>query len=304
MPHLNSVHLNGLRAIEAVARTGSLRRAADELGVSASAVSQQVNRTEQQVGRLLFSRTPKGLVPTELGAAVFQRLAAGFRELDAAVALARASGDDTLLASVAPAFASKWLVPRLNRHFDRHPDVLVRIDASGRVADLAASDIDVAIRMGNGHWPGVTAELLLPQDIFPVCAPSIARDLHAIADLARATAITDETSMFTWERWFEAAGVEPVALLPGARLNDPILCLETVIAGNGVTLAWPLLAADALADGRLVAPFGVTAWTGIGYYLCTAEGARESRKIRDFKMWIRGEIAASAHVFGSQRRTA
>ncbi|MDX8499178.1 LysR substrate-binding domain-containing protein [Mesorhizobium sp. VK4C] len=297
MALLNRVHLNGLRAVETVARLGSLAAAAAELNVSVSAVSQQIKRTEKQLGQALFERTPGGLVLTEFGTAFTARLSAGFRELAQAVALAGEASECTLVVSVAPAFASKWLLPRLSRHFARHPDVLLRIDASGRIADLDHSDIDVGIRMGDGKWPDVRAELLLAQEMFPVCAPSIAAKLRSIEDLAQTCAITDERSMISWDSWFEAAGVEPVTFLKGARFTDPMLCLESAIAGHGVMLGWQLLTADALADGRLVAPFSVRAQSGLGYWLVTSQAKIESRKVRDFKDWIREEIEATMAQF-------
>ncbi|RJT39980.1 LysR family transcriptional regulator [Mesorhizobium waimense] len=296
---LNRVHLNGLRAVETVARLGSLAAAASELNVSVSAVSQQIKRTEKQLGQTLFERTPGGLVPTEFGAVFTARLGTGFRELAQAVALADEASQCTLVVSVAPAFASKWLLPRLSRHFARHPKVLLRIDASGRIADLDHSDIDIGIRMGDGKWPGVRAELLLAQEVFPVCAPSIAAKLSSIEDLAQTCAITDERSMINWDSWFEAAGVEPVTFLKGARFTDPMLCLESAIAGHGVMLAWQLLTADALTDGRLVAPFGVRAESGLGYWMVTSATKAESRKVRDFKAWIREEIEATMAQFQS-----
>lgn len=294
---LNRVHLNGLRAVETVARLGSLAAAAAELNVSVSAVSQQIKRTEKQLGRALFERTPGGLVPTEFGTVFTARLSAGFRELAQAVALASEASECTLVVSVAPAFASKWLLPRLSRHFARHPNVLLRIDASVRIADLDHSDIDIAIRLGDGKWSGGRAELLLAQEVFPVCAPSIAAKLKSIEDLSQTCAITDERAMISWESWFEAAGVEPVTFLKGARFTDPMLCLESAIAGHGVMLAWQLLTADALADGRLVAPFGVRAQSGLGYWLVTSQMKSESRKVRDFKAWIREEIEATVAQF-------
>ncbi len=297
MALLNRVHLNGLRAVETVARLGSLAAAATELNVSASAVSQQVKRTEKQLGQVLFERTAAGLVPTEFGKAFTARLGAGFRELTQAVAMADEASACTLVVSVAPAFASKWLLPRLSRHFSRHPNVLLRIDASARIADLDHSDIDIAIRLGDGKWPEGDAELLLAQEVFPVCAPSIAAKLRTIEDLAQTCAITDERAMINWESWFEAAGVEPVTFQKGARFTDPMLCLESAIAGHGVMLAWQLLTADALADGRLVAPFGVRAQSGLGYWLVTSATKRESRKVRDFKAWIREEIEATMAKF-------
>ncbi|TIS71834.1 MAG: LysR family transcriptional regulator, partial [Mesorhizobium sp.] len=115
MAMLNRVHLNGLRAVETVARLGSLSAAASELNVSASAVSQQVKRTEEQLGQALFERTASGLVLTEFGTVFAGRLGAGFRELAQAIALADEASQCTLVVSVAPAFASKWLLPRLSR---------------------------------------------------------------------------------------------------------------------------------------------------------------------------------------------
>lgn len=298
MKNLNAFHLSGLRAVEAVARCGSLQKAADELGVSASAVSQQVQRTEAQLGRSLFRRTRSGLAATDFGALFTARLSSGFAELSRAVALADADASNTLLVSVAPAFASKWLLPRLSRHFERHPDVLLRIDASTRLTDPGRSDVDIAVRMGTGDWPGLHAEKLLGLEIFPVCAPALAAGLKTPADLAGTWEIVDENAMFSWEPWFRAAGSAPVARLAGAHFTDPILCLDSAVAGHGVMLAWQLLAADALADGRLVAPFGVRVPIELGYYVVTAGARGESRNVRNFKAWLRDEIADTMRAFG------
>ena len=295
---LNSVHLNGLRAVEAVARCGSLQKAAEQLGVSPSAVSQQIGRTEALIGQQVFERTSAGLQPTAFGREFTARLSAGFRELESAVTMAERAKACVLAVSVAPAFASKWLLPRLSRHFSRHPEVILRIDASTKLVDLDHSGIDIAIRMGDGNWPGARAELLIAQEIFPVCAPSVAAGLKTPADLAGTWGIADENSMFSWDQWFRAAGAEPVAMLPGARFTDPMLCLDSAIAGHGVTLAWQLLAADALADGRLVAPFGVRATSGLGYWLVSSRTEREARKVTQFKTWIREEIDATIRQFG------
>lgn len=296
---LNAYHLNGLRALEAVARLGTLARAAEDLGVTASAVSQQINRAEAQLGRKVFERTPGGLVPTGFGETFLARLGAGFRELEAAAALATRTHDRTLVVSVAPAFASKWLLPRLSRHFERFPDVLLRIDATKRLVDPDHSDVDVAIRLGDGNWPGLKVETLLPMEIFPVAAPSIGATLRSVADLARTSAIEDENAMISWNDWFAAAGTAPVAMLPGAHFNDPMLCLDSVVAGHGVMLAWQVLAADALDDGRIIAPFPIRARSGLSHYLVTSATRSESRKVRDFKAWLRAEMDVSMARFES-----
>ena len=102
----------------------------------------------------------------------------------------------------------------------------------------------------------------------------------------------------SWERWFESAGAAPVALLQGATFSDPLLCLEAAIGGQGVMLAWQLLVADGLADGRLVAPFGINARSGLGYYLVTAAGRRPSANVLAFKRWIAEEVAKTAAEIG------
>ncbi|MEP9385808.1 LysR substrate-binding domain-containing protein [Mesorhizobium sp. KR9-304] len=301
MDRLGKVHLNGLRAIETVARCGPLRKAADQLGVSPSAVSQLVNRTEKQIGRAVFERTPMGLVPTEFGRRFSERLTAAFRELSGAMALAEDAADNRLVVSVAPAFAARWLVPRLSRFYATHPEITLRIDASTDIADLDHSDIDIGIRMGDGNWPGVRAELLFAQCMFPVCSPVIAARLKRVEDLAHEWVIREESGMVDWKRWFAQAGATDVTPLQGASFTDPNLCLEATIGGQGVMLASQLLAADALADGRLVAPFGITADSGFGYYVATSAAKKPNRKVTAFKRWL-AEEAEKTPQFGAHFR--
>jgi LysR family glycine cleavage system transcriptional activator len=292
------VHLNGLRAIESVARPGSLQKAADELGVSASAVSQLVNRAEKQIARPVFERTRTGLLPTEFGKRFSDRLTAAFRELSGAMALAEDAADNRLVVSVAPAFAARWLVPRLSRFYIAHPEITLRIDASTKLADLDHSDVDVAIRMGDGNWPGVRADLLFAQRIFPVCAPDIAARLKRVEDLSNEWVIREEYGMVEWQRWFAQAGVSGVTPHMGASFTDPNLCLEAAIGGQGVMLASQLLAADALADGRLVAPFGISADSGLGYYVATSAAKKLNRKVKAFASWL-AEEAEKTPQFGA-----
>lgn len=301
MDRLGKVHLNGLRAIETVARAGSLQKAADELGVSPSAVSQLVNRAEKQIGRPVFERTRKGLAPTEFGGRFTERLAAAFRELAGAMALAEDPAGNRLVVSVAPAFAARWLVPRLSRFYAAHPEIILRIEASTQIADLDRTDVDVAIRMGDGHWPGVRAELLFAQRIFPVCAPDIAKRLKRVEDLSHEWVIREESGMVAWDRWFEQTGVTGVTPQQGASFTDPNLCLEAAIGGQGVMLASQLLAADALADGRLVAPLGISADSGLGYYVATSAAKKPSRKVTAFSRWLEKE-AEKTPQFGAKSR--
>ena len=297
MEHLNQVHLNGLRAVEVAGRLGTLALAAEELGVSIGAVSQQILKTEQQLGRALFTRTPKGLVPTPFGTQILAHLERGFRELSQGVALAREPNRNLLTVSVAPVFAAKWLVPRLHSFQRAHPDLHVRIDSSIELVDLDHSDVDLAIRVGPGTWPNVKAELLLEQRVFPVCAPALAARLKTPRDLAKLPIIYDRPTVtfnifqVRWNIWLALHGMdESMLVTAGPSFSDSALCLDAAIAGQGVMLGWHTLAMDALADGRLVRPFAEEAETGLGYYLVTSLARGNDKKIAAFKAWIREEI--------------
>jgi DNA-binding transcriptional LysR family regulator len=298
MKNLNVVHLNGLRALEAVGRLGSLQSAADELGVTVGAISQQVIKAEAQLGRQIFERTPKGMVVTDAGVGVLARLGEGFQALSEAVMAAQHRDDTILTISVAPVLAARWLVYRLHRFAERHPEIRLRIDATTRLVNPATSDVDIGIRVGAGSWPGVKSELLLLQEVFPVVAPQIARELKEPADLLRVPAVIDGHAMFAWEVWLREVGLSGEALEARHVFNDASLCLDAAIAGQGTLLAWQTLAAYALEQKCLVDPFGIRVKTGFGHYFVTAEGVREAQKVTAFKAWIRDEMAESMRPFG------
>ena len=297
MKNLNSVHLNGLRALEAVGRLGSLQAAAEELGVSIGAVSQQVIKAEAQLDQIIFERAPKGMVATEAGGSILAALTEGFGRLSEAVSMAQRKDDTILTISVAPVFAARWLVHRLDRFAERYPTIKLRMDATTRLVNPATSDVDIGIRVGNGKWPGVKAELLLAQEVFPVCTPDMARELKEPADILKLSAVIDGHAMFSWEVWMRDAGLSGSMLPIRHIFNEASLCLDAAMAGQGVMLAWQTLAGFALQQGCLVAPFGIRAKTGDGHYFITAEGAREPKKVRDFKAWVRDEMAETLKLF-------
>jgi DNA-binding transcriptional LysR family regulator len=291
MDNLHRVHLNGLRALEAAGRLGSLQRAAAALGVSAGAVSQQIIKAERQLGAVVFDRTPRSLQPTLLGKALLARLTAGFRELDAGVALVGGGPDTALTVSVAPVFASKWLVPRLGRFRRQHPDIRVHLEATTELIDPDRSDIDLAIRVGSGNWPKVKVEFLLAQEVFPVCAPELAARLSTPGDIAKLPVIRDSYSNLEWNLWLERFGLSQDMLKVGDSFTDAALCLDAAIAGQGVMLAWLPLAHDALRAGLLVAPFPERVPSGYGYFLITSQTRREPKKVAHFRDWLKAEIA-------------
>lgn len=292
MDALRHVHLNGLRAVEAVARTGSLSAAAREIGVSPGAISQQVARTEAALGRTLFDRRPGGMVPVEGFADVFSALHDGFVRLATAVELTRRDRAHILTVSVAPIFAARWLIWRLPEFAREHPEIRVRIDSEVTLVDVNAGDIDFAVRIGAGNYPGVRSEPLLDQLVTPVCHADLAATLKTPADLARLPVIRDTRAMFGWDVWLRPEGLSPDILGPGPEFNEASLCLDAAMTGAGVFLAFETLSRDALKRGQIVAPFPRWRATGFGYWLVSAENRSLGAPQRQFRAWLKTAIAA------------
>jgi DNA-binding transcriptional LysR family regulator len=283
------VPLNALRAIEIVARTGALKPAADELGVTIGAVSQHIRRAEARLGLALFARTPQGLRPTAELELVRGRLSTGFTTLlDASQALQR--GDDRVLTvTMGGVFASRWLIRRLPHFTAAHPGIEFRLVATARTIDLMRTDIDCAIRFGEGLWPDVKAEPMQCRAFRPVAAPELAARLREPAELGRVPVIEDTATMLSWPRWFEAAGIAMPALA-GPRFSDPSLAFDAAIAGQGVLLAVDRMSEDAVNDGRLVRLFDVVAETTFDYWFVVSTARRTPRKVTSFRDWVFAEM--------------
>ncbi|MBY6048638.1 LysR substrate-binding domain-containing protein [Vannielia litorea] len=291
MADLNDIPLNALRAAEAVARLGSLSRAGAELGVSPGAVSQQVARAEAALRRGLFERRPGGMVPLEGTEEVFANLREGFARLTRAAEAARRDRSHVLTVSVAPIFAARFLIWRLSDFTRAHPDIQVRIDSTPGLIDFAASDIDIAVRIGPGGYSGVSCERLFGQRIVPVCSAELAARVAGPEDFARLPIIRDTSAMFGWDAWLGPEGAE-VTLGGGPEFSEASLCFDAAMAGQGVFLAFEVLAHDPLARGQVVAP--VPRWhdTEHAYWLLHAEGRSLSNPARLFRRWIKGAVKA------------
>lgn len=290
MKNLNLIHLNGLRAAEAVARNGSLPAAAGELSVSVGAVSQQIIKVEHQLGLQLFTRTARGMVATEAGQPVLARLGEGFRHLSGAVGLALKGDDKVLTISVAPVFAARWLVHRISSFSDRFPDIRLRLDANDRLVDPATSDVDLCIRVGRGNWPGTRSELLREQRIFPVCSPALGNGLKTRDDILALPAVIDARAMFEWSAWLAEVGLAGRTMQSRLSFSEASLCLDAALAGQGVFLGWETIASHHLQQGQLTAPFSPAVKTGFSHYFVTSMNARRSEKVETFKRWLRAEL--------------
>jgi LysR family glycine cleavage system transcriptional activator len=293
--------LNALRAFEASARHLSFTKAADELAVTPAAVSHQVKALEELLGVTLFRRTKRALLLTDEAQAVLPGIREGFERLLAAVEQLGAVGKTGVLTvSLAPSFAVKWLLPRLDRFQAAHPEIDVRVAASMELVDFGVGDVDIAIRYGAGAYPDLIVERLVSDTVYPVCSPALLKGPHALTapDRLRHHVLLhddspdeDETCP-NWPMWLKAAGVAGVDAARGSRFNQSSLVLEAAILGRGVALAKSTLADADVAAGRLVRPFDVSVPVNFAYYVVYPETKAALPKVRLFHDWLRREAEA------------
>jgi LysR family glycine cleavage system transcriptional activator len=292
-----------LRVFEAAARSGSFARAAEELGITAGAVSQHIRILEDFAGQPLFRRLGRGVELTLAGQAAFGHAGAAMAEmLQAGRAMRKALRGRRVSISTAPSFASKWLIPRLGSFQEAHPETEVRLSADMGLIDFAGSDMDVAIRYGPGGYEGLNTERLMSESVVVVGSPRFVESLGAVksaADLAGAPLIHDESadrdpSCPTWAMWFAARGQRHSDAERGLRFNQSSLAIEAAIAGKGLALAKRQLAMGDIADGRLVAPVDESdAPVGFAYWLVWPRGRRFEPDQAAFLTWLRAEAARS-----------
>jgi len=281
--------LRALRAFEAAARHLSFTKAGAERFVTQAAVSHQIRALEEDLGVRLFRRMNRRLMLTEEGQRYLPAVSRAFDLLREATTALRAHDiPGPLTVSVLPSFAARWLVPRLGRFFARHPDIDLRIDPSVAICDFAQGDVDVGIRYGRGDYPGLRADRLLDEDIFPVCSPLLKAGppgLHRPEDLRHHTLLHDD-SHADWRTWLLAAGVDGVDPERGTIFTDSSMLIQAAIAGQGVALARGVLVADALAAGRLVRPFRLSLPAEFAYYFVYPERVAAHPKVRAFRDWL------------------
>lgn len=294
MNPLNRIPLTGLRAIEAAARLGSLSAAAEELGVTPGALSQRISRTEAQLGRPVFDRTGSGLRLNALGRDMAARLSRGMAELSAAAMLADPAQDDLLNVSVAPLFASRWLIWRLPGFTAAHPAIRVRLEPVSRMVTPGIGGVDVGLRVGRGDWPGLKTEKLLDQRVMPVCTPALAERIRQPADLLHLPILRENDQLAGWREWLAPHGLDPESIPDGPVFADGGLCLDAAISGQGMFMAWETLASDALSRGQIVTPLPGRSGTGDSYWFVTASEARRKPAIARFRDWLRTELAKTA----------
>ena len=299
--------LNALRSFDAAARHGSFTRAADALCVTQGAVSHQVKALEIELGVKLFNREHHGLVITEAGREylsvvrdAFDRIALGTERL---VSRQRSGA---LAVSTSPDFAAKWLVNRLGRFADAHPEIDLRVSATMHHVDFAREDVDLAIRHGNGDWPGLDAVNLSGEELFPVCSPALLksrRGIHSPEDVLQVPLLHLDDRR-DWSRWLEVAGAAGEGLLHGPILNHASMLIDAAINGQGIALARTTLVAADLIDGRLIRPFQIALSLKNTYWIVCPRATSMLPKIVAFRDWLLADAAADAQRLEAHRATS
>ncbi len=296
--------LQSLKAFDASARHLSFTRAAAELNVTPAAISHQIKELEKQIGVSLFLRTSRHMQLTRQGHILRPAITDALAGLTSALQRIRQAENPTQIrVTASPSIAAKWLVPRLDRFLDTVPGADVRIDVSSSVLDFERDDVDVAIRFGDGNYPGLAVDKLFSDTLFPVCSPALLKGRNPIReprDLLLHTLIhldyeAQGAVWPNWRMWMQAAGITDFNDTRGLHFSQTSLAVQAAIDGHGVALGDSSLVADDIAAGRLVKPFvlSLKSPTQFAYHLITAKDLASRPITRAFRNWILAEALAS-----------
>ena len=283
--------LNNLKAFDAAARHESFTRAAEELCVTQGAVSQQVKALEAALGIKLFNRERQRLIITEAGRYyltivrdALDRIALGTERL-----LQRQNAG-VLTVSTSPDFAAKWLVHRLGHFAEAHSEIDLRVSATLHHVDFAREEVDLAVRHGDGNWPGLDTVQLSAEQLFAICSPKLlsGRRLTKPADILKFPLIHLD-SRADWTKWLRVAGISDDNVRHGPVLNRASMVIDAAINGQGIALARTTLAAWDLLNGRLVRPFAEALRLSKTYWIVCPKAVSNVPKVATFRNWILAE---------------
>jgi DNA-binding transcriptional LysR family regulator len=281
--------LASLRLFEAAARHQSFKKAAQELNLTPSAVSHGVVTLERWLDVALFHRgAMRGVTLTSAGRQYLPYVSEALSMI--AVGTQRLPGRRTerrIVISVAPTFASRWLVPNLPKFRKLHAGVAITLDTSHRQTFFPLDGVDLAIRMGRGEWPGMRSDLLMRERLVPVAAPDYLRATGrgGSLDLAKVTQLHVSSIENDWAAWVEGSGTG-LEMRSGLSFDTVQLALDAAAQGLGVAIGRLPLAQEDLASGRLVMASDVIVPIETGYWLVGVAGEEPRTDIRAFRRWI------------------
>jgi len=292
--------LAGLQAFEAAARHLSFTRAAEELGVTPTAVSHRIRNLEAELGVTLFRRGHRSVALTEDGERVARDLVESFDCLRMSMARLRRRTTSELRLSVAPSFAARWLLPRLPDFRCRHPSVDVAIEPTDHAPDFERDGSDAAIVFGCHPHAAMRSDCLFANRLVAVASPAFAARLGPLDGPASVACLplvhTEdgdvEPPLPGWSDWLKAAGASQLGALCGHRLGACHMAIEAALLGHGLALALDTLVADDLAAGTLIAPFGLSLPVPQTYALVSPPEHATRPALRAFRSWLLGHARA------------
>ena len=285
--------LAALQAFAVAARTGNLTRAAAHLHLTVSALSHQLKKLEDRLGRRLFERGPRGVSLTPEGQRLLDAVGPQLDSIERALGNLRVRASDSLTLSVLPSMASSWLIPRLGSFAARHPEVQISLHSNVSVVDFSAEPIDAALRFGPGGWPGVTADLLFHDWLTPVASPQLL-ETHGrpeLTEIGRWPLLGDPSDR--WRIWFDRfGGTAPKRY--AASFNDSEMLLRAAAEGLGIALGRMTLAQALMDAGRVVTLTECRLRSDFSHYLVYPPRSADHPGLKLFRTWLLEEAATYA----------
>lgn len=289
--------LNALRMFEASARKGGFAAAAEELYVTASAVSHQIKTLEEYLGVELFSRKKRRVELTPLGEQYLIAITHALDEIEMATQrVVNKPESNVVRISVAPNFLIRWLMPRMSRFRELYPDVELQISASVGLLDFNRTSTDMAVYYGSGDWDDIEVHFLRKVMLVPVCSPQLLNGkfpLKVPEDLRHHTLIYASKRKWEWENWLQLAGVEFIAPRDSMQLSSSQLTTAAAQENLGVALADPILTSREISSGNLVVPFNIPLDTQRAFYLVYRRNSPLTTGMKAFKEWLMSEMEAT-----------
>lgn len=291
--------LDYLIAFEAAARLGGFTAAAARLNLSQAAVSRQIKLLEEHLGARLFHRRYRSVALTREGQAFLQHVSGALDQVEQGVAGLREAVERPQVSLAATQSVSTlWLMPRLPRLRRDHPDLDIHLVSTDIDAEALAGEHDLVILRGEGAWPDFEAELLLNEEVFPVCAPAYAaeQDLLSLEALRRCTLInvaSHHPEWMDWSRWLKSQGMADVSEATSLTFNTYALSIQAAVDRLGVALGWRYLVDCHLAEGSLIKPLTESIRTRSGYFLLQRRGDAPSGASQMVRDWLFAEARAA-----------
>jgi LysR family glycine cleavage system transcriptional activator len=287
--------LAALRTFEAAARLQSFKQAAQELNVTPTTVSNQIRKLEHDWACRLFVRKTRQLELTDVGRSLSKTVSRAFDDIQSEIANQITRAKKTVTLAVGPIFASRWLIPRLNRFRRQHPVIELVLHHGSRISDVESMNTDVAVDWGTNDWSGLESTHLLNVRYSPVLSPQLAKENGGIkkpADLARYT-ILHQFDHTEWDAWLKLADIPDIDLVNETVIVDSNVIVQAAIDGQGVALGtFPFIQTE-VDHKRLICPLDITLEPTRSYHLLTRPGMRKNDEIEAVCNWLEKEASDS-----------